>query len=249
MYRAALLVVVWALVLAPTGAQAASFDLNFAAPNPDCPREDPGCGDLEDVVPTGPPNPMPDPMGAPFLSYEVGGRLVTGAAWLAFTGQFDDSFVFGQMRQDLDFRDGGLGVDGGLVVPVGTDNIDATESVALFVDVGATAFELSDVVLGNHPGDPFDDTDSFLLWYTANPDVFAPWQSLVAPIEDAGLAVASLGLIYGVAFEAIEGESIFYLSAAAGQFEDVIPEPSTALLLGIGLLGLAARRAPGRAAR
>lgn len=239
-----ILILAFALAVSPLGAHAASFNLNFAAPVPDCPREAPGCTNV-DVVPMGPPNPMPDPMGAPFLSYEVEGGVVTGAAWLTFTGVFDGTFAFGQMRQDIDILGGGLGVDGDLEGPVATDNIDSGESVALFVDVGATAFELTDVVLDNHPGAPFDVEDDFLLWFTDREDVFAPWSFLIVPIEDAALAAAAQGMIYGIAFEALEGNSTFYLSAAAGSFEDPIPEPASALLLGVGILGLALRRNAG----
>lgn len=231
MFRTSLvsLSVAAAFFLSAHPSHAVPFDLNFAAPGPDCPVEDLGCADLVDVVPGGGTTP---PTGFPFLNYSVGGgNSVTGAAWTEFSGTIM-SIGLGQMRQDIDFPGGGLGVD------ENTDNIDPGESIALFANAGASVFTLSSVLLGNHPGSGFNDSASFLLWWTS--DLTMDWDSITLAINGASAFLAGLGELQGVAFESID--ETFYLSAAAGDVMGVIPEPSTALLIGLGVAGLAARR-------
>ena len=64
-------------------------------------------------------------------------NILTAAAWENFDGAFDETFTLGQIIQDLDDVDGGLGVLKS-EFPFGTDNIETGESIALFANVVLT---------------------------------------------------------------------------------------------------------------
>ena len=235
---------------APTASAVGPYDLDFAAPAPvSCPDQAPACAD-------GPP-PFPDVFGVDFgmspvgsfLTYPTGsGDTFLAAAWATFDGNFDETtFSFGTLIQDIDTVDGGLGVN------EGTDNIDPNESVALFANFNpqtmlSDPFTVTDVSLLNHPFDPVNPNAIFQLWYTDNPDLFQDWSYIYTTIGNAGPAALGLGEIFGIAFEARDGINgtnndvaydTFYVSAISGE---VIPEPGTVLLLGLGRAGLALRQ-------
>lgn len=199
-------------------AQAATFDLQFAAPGADCATDQAvDCNSADIIEEDGD------------LHFDIGGgvELIVNAY---------DAIVFDLGGEAFE---GALGVAiqdypqmGGLAVLSDTDQVEAGEALFFSLSSGET-FNAGGITFFDNHGLPNPET--MVQVYGLFED--GGWDTATFSIGDLeGGALTGIQALAWV-FQGVEGEETWYIGSMSS-----VPEPGTAMLLGLGLMTLASRR-------